>query len=67
MRSYATVAVVGLVVVVAAATRRTRRTRTATEDCAQLRTKLFAGDQVDVEVVCVNKMRHGIDDHKAVK
>jgi len=42
--------------------RRRRWIRRATEECAQLRTKLFASDQVDVEVVCKNKLRQSKDE-----
>jgi len=46
--------------------RRRRRRRTATEECAQLRTKLFAGDQVDEEVIRVRKKRQTESDGIAV-
>jgi len=46
--------------------RRRRRRRTAAEERAQLRTKLFAGDQVDVEVIRVRKIRQSVSDDIAL-
>jgi len=46
--------------------RRRRRRRTAAEERAQLRTKLFASDQVGVEVIRVRKERQSLSDEIAL-
>jgi len=42
---------------------RRRRRRGAREECAQLRSKLFTSDQVDVEIIGKNKTRHSGQNH----